>query len=234
MTSSDGILHALHDRYNAVFEKTITEVADQQLRATAIQNVADFESCLKVIWERPEREVFSLALREYQYSLIAMCHGSYRQGFSALRLAFELWLSAVAFSASERDLRSWKARRQDIVWAKLISDENGVLSKPFVSLFSSSLESTVASFRVIAERLYRECSEYVHGNHHTHAALPEELTYDQATFRDWCSKAETLKLVCLYAFAFRYSDIIPGTGLAAFGAPIGDTLGHIPEIRQLV
>jgi hypothetical protein len=232
-TSSDSLLNALHDQYKTVFKKTLGEDADQRYRAGAVQIIADLGQCIGTISTRPEREVFDLAAREYQYALIAACHGSYRQAFSALRLSFELWLAAILFSGSEKELRAWRARKQDIVWAKLIDEGTGVLAKSFVSLFCPALEDNASSFRVISERFYRDCSEYVHGNHHTHALLPDELTYHQHTFRDWCSKAETFQLVCLFCFAYRYADIVSTNGLAAIGAPIGDSLGHIPAIRQI-
>jgi hypothetical protein len=231
--SSDEFLAALHARYAHVFNQTIAEESDKGLRASAVQSVADFGVCTSILENRPEKEIFDLSVREYQYALIAACHGSYRQSFSALRLAFELWLAAIAFSASEKDLRAWKARKQDIVWNRLINEETGVLSKSFVALFCTSLESNTARFRVIGENFYRECSEYVHGNHHTHQLLPDELTYNQSTFRDWCVKADTMKLVSLFSFTCRYSDLIPASGLASIGAPIGDTLGHLVEIRQM-
>lgn len=231
--SSDEILGTLHERYRNVFNQTLAEATDQSHRASAVQTIADLGTCTSILGIRPEKEVFDLSTREYQYALIAACHGSYRQSFSALRLSFELWLAAIAFSASEKDLRAWRARKQDIVWGKLISEDNGVLSKPFVALFCPNLEGNAIRFKVMGESFYRECSEYVHGNHHTHLLLPDELTYNQSTFRDWCAKAETMKLICLFCFAYRYSDLIPASGLASIGSPIGDTLGHIPEIRLM-
>ena len=232
-TSSDKILTTLHEKYRTVFSQTLAEATDQQHRASAVQTIADLGDCIALVSTRPENEVFDLSIREYQYALVAACHGSYRQSFSALRLSFELWLAAIAFSASERDLRAWRARKQDIVWNKLISEDTGVLSKSFVALFCTNLEGNATRFRVMSEIFYRECSEYVHGNHHTHLLLPDELTYNQSTFQDWCAKAETMKLICLFCFTYRYSDLIPDSGLASSGMPISDTLGHIFEIRQM-
>ncbi len=232
-TTTDELLIGLHGRYQDIFNKTLDEEMDKGLRGTVVQTMTDLGSCICEISTRPEKEVFDLSIREYQYSLIAACHGSYRQAFASLRLSFELWLAAISFSGAEKELRAWRARKQDIVWNKLISKETGVLSISFVSLFCESLEEKAPHFQAISERLYRECSEYVHGNHHTHLALPDDLNYDQIIFRDWCSKVETFKLVCLFCFAFRYADIFSGTSLTTIGHPIGDTLGHIPEIRQL-
>jgi hypothetical protein len=231
--SADDLLRSQHDSYRTVFDQTIAEVTDLATRAAAVQTISDLATCIDALSNRPEKEVFELAIREYQYALIAACHGSYRQAFSALRLSFELWLAAISFSGAEKELRAWRARKQDIVWGKLIGEDAGVLSKNFVSLFCPSLEGNTISFRVIAERFYRECSEYVHGNHHTHVNLPVNLVYDQAAFREWCNKVETFKLVCLFCFTYRYAELIPMSGLAVIGAPIGDTLGHLAEVRQL-
>ena len=232
-STTDEILLNLHAKYQEVFTKTLAENADQNLRNKIVQTITDLGSCISAIATRPEKEVFELSIREYQYSLIAACHGSYRQAFAALRLSFELWLSAISFSGSEKELRAWRASKKDIVWNQLISQETGVLSVSFVSLFCETLEEKAPHFRAMSERLFRECSEYVHGNHHTHLALPDDLNYNQIVFRDWSSKVETFKLACLFCFAFRYADILPETNLTAPGNPIGDTLGHIPEIRQL-
>ena len=89
-TSSDEMLTTLHERYTNVFSQTLGEAADQMQRANAVQTIADLGTCTAILGDRPEKEVFDLAIREYQYALIAACHGSYRQSFSALRLSFEL------------------------------------------------------------------------------------------------------------------------------------------------
>lgn len=229
----DDFLKSLHNNQVEAFDKTLSEEIDTSLRASIVQTVADLGTCIEKIAERPEHEVFELSLKEYQHALNAVCHGNYRQAFSSLRLALELWLAAISFSVAEKDLRAWRARRQDIVWSKLIDENNGVLSKSLVSLFSPEVEQHATTFRVICEKVYRECSEYVHGNHHTHALLPQDISFDQATFRDWCTKSDTFKLVCLFCYTYRYCELVKGNGLANIGQPIGDALGHIVEIRSL-
>lgn len=229
----DDFLKSLHNNQVSVFEQTIEQEGDTAHRASAVQTVLDLSQCIEKVSNRPEHEVFELSIKEYQHALNAVCHGNYRQAFSSLRLALELWLAGISFSTTERELRAWKARKQDIVWGKLIDENNGILSKALISLFCPQLEQHAASYRVICEKIYRECSEYVHGNHHTHALLPQEISFNQLTFREWCAKSETFKLVCLFCYTYRYSEIVAITGLANIGQPIGDALGHIPEIRSL-
>lgn len=232
-TNCDDFLKSLHKNQVQAFDTTLSKETDISHRASIVQIVADLGVCIEKIAGRPECEVFDLSLKEYQHALNAVCHGNYRQAFTSLRLALELWLAAISFSSSEKDLRAWRARKQDIVWSNLIDKDNGVLSKHHIVLFFPEIEQHAATFRVICEKLYRECSEYVHGNHHTHALLPQDISFNQKTFHDWCAKSDTFKLVCLFCYTYRYCELIKLNDLANIDHPIGDTLGHISEIRSL-
>src|ERR1700745_3163024 len=88
-----------------------------RLQAISHNFVAELDEWLRVLASRPEAELFKAALREYQYSLLAVVQGQYRQAFMALRLSFELLLAAVHFSANELSLRLWSLGRKDIVWS---------------------------------------------------------------------------------------------------------------------
>jgi hypothetical protein len=138
-----------------------------------------------VIGNRPEVPVLQAALREYQFSLLALSFGHYRAAFAALRLSLEMAFATVQWSTNERELREWQRGQRDSNWAALCDVENGILSKPFVRLFSEGLANEAAQYRASAAAVYRECSEYVHGNAHTHRALPEKLVFDENSFDSW-------------------------------------------------
>src|SRR4051812_43147850 len=86
--------------------------------------IDDFSLWLEVLGERPERPVFQAALREYQYSLLALSSGHYRAAFVSLRLALELSFAAIQWSANERELREWVRGQRDSNWAAVIDSEN--------------------------------------------------------------------------------------------------------------
>ena len=90
--------------------------------------------------------------------------GLYRQAFSSLRLALEMGLAAIYFSANKMELHEWLDGRMDIKWSKLVDEENGVLSKRFAKAFFSDMGGEVENYRKNTISVYRKLSEYVHGN----------------------------------------------------------------------
>jgi len=186
-----------------------------------------------VLDHRPECELLKSGLREYQYALLALVQGQYRQAFMALRLFLELTLGAVFFSSNELQLRVWLRGRRDVYWTPLISDEDGVLSKFFVDAFFDGLGDEVATYRAIAKQLYRECSEYVHGNVNTQQSLPENLQYMEPIFSDWHSKAKSARLVTTFALTARYLRDLQLDDRNKMEPIIIDELGHLPIIRSI-
>jgi hypothetical protein len=92
-----------------------------------------------VLTGRPEHLVLASAISEYQFGLLAVAQGQYRQAFMALRLTLELLLATVLFSAHELELRIWLAGQKDLVWNALIDANHGPMSKTFVRAFYEAL-----------------------------------------------------------------------------------------------
>lgn len=176
-------------------------------------------------------EVFKMGLKEYQFAVMAGCLGFYRQAFGALRLALELCLAALDFSTNERRLRSWLRGEADIVWQALIDNENGVFAKGVVKVFCEDLSEVAPQYRVMTEKLYRECSEYVHGNIATHKRLPEGLAFSKDIFLAWADKVSIARLSILFAFTARYGDEISEPQKESIRTSILDALGHVEAVR---
>ena len=94
--------------------------------------IADLALWIGEMGSRPEAPVLQAAMREYQFSLLALSFGQYRAAFSALRLSLELCFAAIQWSANERELREWKRGQRDSNWGSLVDSDNGILSKQFV------------------------------------------------------------------------------------------------------
>ena len=196
--------------------------------------IADLALWIKELHARPEAPALQSALREYQFSLLALTMGQYRAAFSALRLSLELTFATVQWSTNERELREWKAGTRDIVWAALADNENGILSKQFVRLFSEGLADEAPGYRATAATVYRECSEYVHGNANTHSALPQRIEFDAASFSGWHAKASSVRLTSSFALAARYLTDFDVDARSRLEAMILDHLGHSAGIRALL
>jgi len=195
--------------------------------------IADFELLRLVIAQRPEAEVLQAAMTEFQFSLYALSIGSYRHAFSSLRLTFELLLAAIYFSAYEIKLRKWMANGEDIVWKSLIDKENGIFANNFIAAFFPELRTEGAAFRAMAETVYRECSEYVHGNYHTHRSIDPEREFDAKLFSEWHDRADTMRLAFIFAFAARYLYLLPRAEKNRIEAIVVESLGGLAPVQDI-
>lgn len=229
--SIDSYVSDLQAKSGQVITSTL---ADEQCKAglaSARQIMSDLATCAELITNKHGRAMLDASIREFEFAIFCICHGAYRHAFFALRLALELWLAAVQFSTNEKEIRKWHLGRQDIVWAKIINEEAGVFSKDFVSAFFPKLSDKSANYRRLGEKVYRECSEYVHGNANTHGVLPDSLQFSKKILLDWISKTDSVLLISLFAFFVRYADSIDFSN-NKFAVVMQERLGHLPEIRD--
>ena len=140
-------------------------------------------------------------------------------------------LASIYFSANEFEQRLWEHESKDINWQQLINPDNGVLSKTFCKAFNQDLMENVTAFRSIAEKVYRECSEYVHGNLHTHQGLPNEIGFIKEPCLEWHKKNKSMHFVILFAFSLRYLQHLSHERQGRLEPIITGELGHIPNLR---
>lgn len=182
---------------------------------------------------RPERSVVDAALKEYQFALLALASGQYRHAFGSLRLFFELMLSAVQFSAHEIDFRMWASDSKDINWSALKDLQTGVFSVNFIRAFNPSFAEYAKQFAAISETVYRECSEFVHGNAGTHAILPAEIAFNGDVHLAWCEKAATMRQAIVFAFAARYLNYVTQNQVGGIESVIVDVIGYLPPVQAV-
>ena len=193
--------------------------------------IADYGLWIEELHNRPETPVFESALKEYQFALFALSSGQYRAAFSALRLTLELSFAGVQWSANEREFREWMRGQRDSNWAALVDRENGILSKQFVRLFSEELADEAGQYLGGAVAVYRECSQYVHGNAYTHRAIPQTLVFDDALFNAWHDRASVVRLSVSFALAARYLSDLDDDVRARLECMLLDHLGHSGGVR---
>lgn len=173
---------------------------------SAHNSIKDLE-CLEIfLTGRTEAEMFRLAKIEYQHALYSASVAQYRQAHVSLRLFFELSLCCVLFSAHEIDMCLWLKNQKDSNWSSIISNESGVLSKAFVGAFYSEMKEHCEQYRVMAETLYRECSQFVHGNRSSFDGIDGEMAYNRDILDNWVDRADTALRVVKFVFACRYLE----------------------------
>lgn len=201
---------------------------------TASHNyLLDYDALKFSIAERPEASVVDAAVKEYQLAIFALVSGQYRHAFGGLRLFFELMLAAVQFSAHEIDYRMWANDSKDINWSALKDIQTGVFSKNFIQAFNPDFSDSAKQYLAIAEVVYRECSEFVHGNAGTHAILPSDITFQENVFFSWHEKAATMRLAIIFAFSARYLNYITKDAMDRMEPIIMDVLGNLPAVQAI-
>lgn len=224
---------ALHGASASVLAQSFDGLhADKMAKSHSF--IADLDAWLLVLTGRSEVVVLEAAAREYQFALLALSRGHYRAAFGSLRLTLELSFAAVRWSTNERELREWKQSKRDCVWSALIDKENGVLSRQFIHLFTEPLADEANTYRAAAEAVYRECSEYVHGNANTHQVLPATIAFSEELFRSWHEKASTVRLVVMFALAARYLLDFDRGSRERLESVVLAHLGHSVSVRALL
>jgi hypothetical protein len=188
--------------------------------------LSDLSLMRKLLAARPEAACLDVAIQEYQYGLSALALGHYRHAFGSLRLAFELMLSTVYFSAHEVKLRQWLNGTRDITWAGLSDEDKGVFSQPFVAAFYPRLVELRRRFAGLAATVYRECSEFVHGNPKTHGDLAGEVRFRKEVLSSWGEKLESIRLCVLFCFLYRYGPFLNAEAKGRLEPVMLEAMGH--------
>jgi hypothetical protein len=200
---------------------------------TSHNYLLDYDAIKMAIAERPETAVFDSAIKEYQFALFALVSGQYRHAFGGLRLFFELMLATVQFSAHEIDYRMWARDSKDINWSTLKDPQSGVFSTNFIRAFNPDFSDCAKQYLAIAEAVYRECSEFVHGNAGTHATLPSDIAFHNEAFFSWHEKATTMRLAIIFVFSARYLNYVTKEATDRMEPIIAEVLGNLPPVQAM-
>jgi hypothetical protein len=192
----------------------------------------DLNEWIEVLKNRPEIELYDMAFREYQYGLIAVSQGLYRHAFNSLRFFIEHTLAGVYFSFREMDLRLWMLGQQDIYWSNITDENNGIFSSNYFHAFAPLLINESSFFWQLAKNIYRECSEFTHGNYITRKILPGGLEYNENIFRDFHDKAETARLLIVFSLSARYLNFLDVDSKGRLESNIMEHIGHMSSIQD--
>ncbi|WP_210252776.1 hypothetical protein [Agrobacterium vitis] len=201
----------VQEHYSEILSKSqaalqlLTDDPDRYSKFVAAHNDAEeLDSLEQLIVGRTEANIYKLARLEYQHALYAAAFAQYRQAHVSLRLFFELSLSAVLFSAHEIDAHLWLKGQKDSNWGAISSNDTGVFSKSFVGAFFEEMKEFCPQYLAMATAVYRECSEFVHGNRLSFEGIDAHIHYRQDNIDSWLDRADTVRLLVKFAFLTRY------------------------------
>lgn len=212
-------LSGLNNESQEIFRESIEFKDKLGSLHNSASHIYEFSEIISDKQEKQMLETMSAQLDSATYTLTL---GLYRQAFSSLRLAFELGLATVYFSAHKLEMQEWFIGKNDIKWSKLINEEDGVLSKRFVEAFFKECIDSVEVYNSKAKNTYRKLSEFVHGNHQTWHKEGIKLTYDSKMIDLYLKYHEDVVEIILFISVCRYKLLLTDE--------IKDSLHFIPEI----
>lgn len=173
------------------------------------------------------------AIQEFELGFQAVVSGQYRYSFIAQRYFLEQICRFIYLSTNELHLRHWKLGLRDISWGSLVDKESGVFSKIFIRAFYSEVESEGDHLVTIASKLYRESSEFIHGNFNKIEELPNSIEFNSSLLGRWIDFMETSKFLSLFLLFMRFSKDIEGHDLCKIEEMAEEELGGIVEFNLL-
>ena len=194
----------------------------------------DFAIWLEILKNRSETNILQNAIKEYQIALLSNNLGMYQQAFMGLRFFLERNLVAILFSANEIELNLWKIGERDTYWAELVEKDKGIFSVKFCKAFFPELKNEIAHFLSITVKVYRECSEYVHGNNFVIDKIPSKLEYSKDLFYEWNMKADIIKRIILFALCLRYLKHLKEEDIKKIADTISEEFKSITQITEIL
>lgn len=219
----------LHSVAGENLEKSTLRIAEL---GTAHQIIDDVVKWQKILEPRPEVILLSRVVQELQLALYLNSVGLYRASLSSIRLALELALGFSYFSVQRLELAEWIKGTCDLYWSRLTNEDSGVLSLRFADAFLPELKGSVLEYRHMAIVLYRELSEYVHGNTHASESIPKKLSYSEDLENKVFDSLDTFADIFQFALCLRFENEISARSKLEVENCIIDRLGHIPSLRE--
>lgn len=245
----ENYFHDYKNKINSIIDSSLAEKNLANNVALCFNLAADYEIWLDSIGDRLESIIYKNAIKVYQDALGCMLEGHYQSAFMGLRYCFERTLCGVYLSANELELRTWLNGGRDTYWSEILGkeskhpdvDENGcdsnldkgLFSIKFVNAFFPELQDEIRHFKRMAMSVYRECSEFVHGNPTVLVKIPKHLEFKSELMFLWCEKALIMKRVMFFSFALRYLAYIKDDEKAKIADIIKDDFSTVKPINDM-
>lgn len=217
-----------------VFDSSLDGKNNPLINASNIR-LHDLAKWTEILSDRFEHQIYQNALTQFQFTMQALNFGFYSISFFGLRFLLERFLVGILLSSNEYRYRLWKQESgySDISWASILDADDGIYSKRFSDAFFPELRDELNHYKGLTKKVYRECSEFVHGNHHTIHKVPERIAYDDDLFKSWHEKANIIFEILFFTLNLRYSNFINRQSLLEIEDINIDHLNFIKPIRNL-
>lgn len=200
--------------------------------ANASAFIDDFRLWEQKIGNKYGDEIIKLAISEYETSILFCVQSLYKQAFTALRACLEHTMFGIQLTTNLYQYLRWKSNKQDVYWSQISDENTGLLSTDYVSIFFPELSPYSSVILQLAKRVYRECSEYTHGNFGAWKVLNEPELFDEKLVRRFFDTMDSVKYVIEFCFFVRFANEMPINDLQDLVPQIHEHLGHFCEVNE--
>jgi hypothetical protein len=212
--------------------QTMTNEFDEDHRINKAHTfIEEIRLWQKAIGNEEINYIFEHSINEVQSAILFVVSGLYRASFIALRLFLELTIAIIYFSDNKLYFVEWKQGRKDIPWGLMTDEEVGVLSQRYAFAFFPELKDNTPEYLTKAKNVYRELSEFVHGNAYTCEITPDKIIFKEDLFRMWADKFKSISEIIVFSLCCRYLKEIEEGRREILSESIIEKLGHITAIR---
>ncbi|MGM0701298.1 MAG: hypothetical protein ACQEUG_02735 [Pseudomonadota bacterium] len=227
----EHFLH-LNQKLGTVIEQSFS--SDYSARLLELfQFSDDLNVWVNLLEKQTDRTILVSAIQEFELGFQAVVSGQYRYSFIAQRYFLEQICRFIYLSTNELHLRHWKLGLRDISWGSLTEKENGIFSKVFIRAFFPEVESEGEHISTIATKLYRESSEFIHGNFNKISEIPNSIEFNPDLLDRWIGFMETSKLIALFLLFMRFSKDIERENIHQIEDMAKEELSGIEEFNVL-
>lgn len=182
-----------------------------------------------------EYKLVKAAQDECIKSILMCMQGLYKEAMMSLRQFLEHMLFALLLSTNDYNYRLWKRGKYDMSWSQIVDSEKGIFAKEYINSYASDIDDNRSiEFLTIAKNVYRECSEYVHGNYDKLELLTENIEYIEENVIRYVEIFESIKYIISISLLIRFREIFCNREvLIKLESVVMDNLGTLPEVQAL-
>lgn len=168
-------------------------------------------------------------IQSLELSLVCQMYCMYRSAFTSLRLSMEMLFGSIYYSTSLLEFIEWEKSLRDLNWKTINDPDNGILSPRFANAFFKEIDDVRIEYLEKANNLYRELSEFVHGNNHTWNFRDNSVNIDDKEIERFGKSIGEYLEIASFVLSLRYLKTLEKSNLEQV-EPMLDSLSHVKSI----
>lgn len=229
MTTVD-IFRSINLSIQGLYDNSLNE--NEQNLNSGMLIISNLNNWVKVIPDERYKYLINNSIQSLELSLVSQTYCFYRNAFASLRLSLEMLFGCVYFSTSLLEYIEWEKSSRDLNWSTINNLDNGILSHRFANAFFPDLGNERCKYFTRVNELYRDLSEFVHGNHHTWKLNADAIRVDKSEIVRYGKNLNEFNEIVNYVLCIRFIKKLKKQELELIEPIIIGSLSHIISIHN--